>query len=164
MAASPLARGTGIPKSRGTGGQEPIVTSGSFFAPLLLLTLNVLSLPSDIAAHWLSRHYAQSIQGWSSWAWDWTKGELLNLAVGAVLVWLLYALIRHSPRRWWFYAWVGALPLIIFSVFIYPLVVEPLYFQFHATRLAPSSQLATQLRASGEAHAGQDVPPSHACT
>ena len=35
--------------------------------------------------------------------------------------WLLYAVMRRSPRRWWFYAWLGAIPIMIFFVFVTPL-------------------------------------------
>ena len=94
------------------------------FAPALLLTLGVLGLPSDVAGQWLARRFAQSIQGWGSWFWDWSKGELAGAFFGVFLVWLFYAVVRRSPRGWWFYAWLGAVPIIVFVVFVSPLVIE----------------------------------------
>ena len=38
------------------------------FTPILLLTIAVLELPTDIYGHWLSRNYGISVQGWGSWA------------------------------------------------------------------------------------------------
>ena len=129
---------------------------GLVFVPLLFLTVDVLDLPVHLYWHALSLHYQQSIQGWGSWFWDWSKGELLGLVVSIPLVWLFYAVVRRSPRRWWFYAWLGTLPLVVFVVFLSPLVIEPPFFRF--TPLAASNpQLAAQLERV-VIRAGQDLP------
>ncbi len=59
------------------------------FSPLLLLTMAVLSLPADLYDQWISRKYGLSVQGWGSWSWDWTKGELISFVIGIILIWLL---------------------------------------------------------------------------
>ncbi|HXZ26555.1 MAG TPA: M48 family metallopeptidase [Terriglobales bacterium] len=100
------------------------------FVPLFLLTLGVLELPPDLYGQWLSRHYQQSVQGWGSWAWDWTKGQLLGFVLGSLLIWLLYAVIRRSPRFWWLWFWLAALPILVFLLLITPMVIEPLFFKF----------------------------------
>jgi STE24 endopeptidase len=100
------------------------------FTPLLLLTLDLAELPISIRYHWLAMKYQQSIQPWASWLWDWTKGELLSLAISGLLVWMLYAIIRKSPRRWWFYGWLLSIPLTVFAVWVEPVVVEPMFYKF----------------------------------
>ena len=128
------------------------------FAPLFQLSLGVLMLPTSIVGHWLSRAYGQSIQGWASWLWDWSKSEAIALAVGTFLIWLLYAGIRASPRRWWLYAWLASLPIIVTAIFLVPLVIEPLFFHFEplaATRPELAGQLERVVM-----HAGQDIPES----
>src|SRR6266436_3366546 len=67
---------------------------GLVFVPLLFLTLDVLKLPVSLYWHALSLHYRQSIQSWGSWFWDWTKGELINVAFGIVLVLILFAVMQ----------------------------------------------------------------------
>ena len=109
------------------------------FAPLVLLTMDVLSLPIAIWEHRLALQYQQSIQGWGSWLADWVKGEGLQIAVGILMVWILFAVIRKSPRRWWIYFWLAAVPLIILGAVIEPLIVEPLFFRF--TPLASSEPI-----------------------
>ena len=106
------------------------------FAPLLLLTIDVLSLPIALWEHRLALQYEQSIQGWGSWLADWAKGEGVEIAIAILLVWILFWVIRKSPRKWWFYFWLVAVPLIILGAVIGPLVVEPLFFRF--TPLASS--------------------------
>ena len=100
------------------------------FAPLLLLTIDVLELPIAMRYHQLAVRYEQSVQRWGPWFSDWLLGEAIGLAVAGFLVWLLYLVIRRSPRRWWFYGWLASIPLLVFAVFADPLVVEPLFYTF----------------------------------
>jgi Zn-dependent protease with chaperone function len=100
------------------------------FAPLLLLAIDALQLPISLYGHHLSLRFEQSIQGWPSWIWDWTKGELLSFALAGIAAWVLYGAMRRSPRRWWLYFWMAAIPMVVFLMFIEPLVIEPLFFKF----------------------------------
>jgi len=102
----------------------------ALFVPGLMLVLNLPHLPLEMFGHWLDRRYDQSIQGWISWLWDWTKGELLGFGIAIVLAWILYGAIRRSPRRWWLHFWLASLPLLVFLLFIQPLVIEPMFFEF----------------------------------
>ncbi len=114
------------------------------FAPLTLLTIDVLSLPTAIWGHRLALQYQQSIQAWGSWLADWGKGEGVEMGIAILLVWVLYAVIRKSPRNWWFWFWLAAVPLIILGAVVEPLIVEPLFFKF--TPLASSeAQLAANI-------------------
>jgi Zn-dependent protease with chaperone function len=127
------------------------------FTPLVLLTISVLGLPTDIYGHWLSRKYEISIQGWGSWAWDWTKGQLIGFVIGIVLVWILYGVIRRSPRRWWFYFWLASLPILVFLIFIAPYVVEPLFFKFEPLEKTQPALVAEIERVVHRA--GMNIPP-----
>jgi Zn-dependent protease with chaperone function len=131
----------------------------AIFTPALLVTLQIADLPFGAARHSLSARYGLSIQGWPSWFWDWAKGTLLELGLGVFVVGLLYAVMRRSPRRWWFYAWLGSLPIIFFLVFISPWLVDPLFFEFKP--LAPNHpELAAQMERVVR-RAGADIPQSH---
>lgn len=127
------------------------------FSPLVILTMDVLQLPTGIYQNWVSRRYGLSVQGWGSWFWDWTKGELISLILGIILIWLLYAVIRKSPRRWWFYFWLASLPIGLLVFFLQPLVIDPLFNKFE-----PLQQKDPVLTASLEKmvqRAGQFIPP-----
>ncbi|MFZ0213710.1 MAG: M48 family metallopeptidase [Candidatus Acidiferrales bacterium] len=127
------------------------------FAPLLLLTIAVLGLPPDIFGQWLERSYAISVQGWGSWAWDWTKGQILSFILGIILIWILYAIIRHSPRRWWFYFWLITLPILVFLIFLSPLVIDPLFNKFEPLQNT-DPQLVTALEQVVH-RANMNIPP-----
>jgi STE24 endopeptidase len=100
------------------------------FAPLLLLTLDVLSLPVSMYGHQLQLQYGLSVQGWGSWFWDWTKGELIGTAIATLLLWGLYAFLRRSPTRWWFYGWLASIPVVLLLIFIGPIFIAPLFNTF----------------------------------
>jgi Zn-dependent protease with chaperone function len=128
------------------------------FAPLLLAILDLADLPVGALRHWLARFYGLSVQGWTSWLLDIAKGSVLELLLGIPIVWLLFAIVRKSPRRWWFYGWMAAVPLMVFSVFISPWLIDPMFFDF--TPLAPAHpDLAAQIERI-TAHAGHAIPQS----
>ena len=128
------------------------------FVPLILLTIDFLSLPTAIWSHRLALKYQQSIEGWGSWLVDWAKGEGVEVTIGVLLVWILYAVIRKSPRRWWLYFWLAAVPLIILGAVVEPLIVEPLFFKF--TPLANSQPHLAERIESVVRRAGLDIPQS----
>jgi Zn-dependent protease with chaperone function len=126
------------------------------FVPLLLTTETILELPTGIYGQHLSRLYDQSVQGWGSWFWDQAKGLLVGLLLAVPLVWLLYAILRKSPRRWWLWFWLALLPILIFVVFIAPVVVDPLFFKFEP--LAPKNpELAAKIE-EVTVRAGRHIP------
>jgi STE24 endopeptidase len=127
------------------------------FAPLLILTMDLFGLPADIYENWIDRKYGLSVEGWGSWARDWTKGELLSVIGGIILVYLLYSVIRKSPRRWWFYFWLLSLPLGLLVAFAEPLVIDPMFHEFE-----PLAEKDPALTASLEkmvGRTGKSIPP-----
>ena len=100
------------------------------FVPLLFVTIDLLNFPLRAYWHALSRHYEQSIQGWGPWLWDWAKGALLGMAFAIVIVLILFAVMRRSPRRWWLYAWVPAVLFELVLIVITPMVIDPLFNKF----------------------------------
>ncbi len=130
---------------------------GLVFVPLLLLLVDVLDLPVEMYWHRLSLHYEQSIQGWSSWFWDWTKGECLTVAFGIVLALILFAVMRFSPRRWWLYFWFPAVLILLGLMVITPLVIDPLFHKFEPLNKQHPELVASIAKLTN--HAGVPIPP-----
>ena len=102
----------------------------AIITPLLVVTISLLTLPIDVYGHSLSLKYEQSIQMWGSWFWDWVKSLLIGVFMATLIVWVLYGVIRKSPMAWWFFFWLASLPIILFVIFITPVVIDPLFFKF----------------------------------
>jgi len=127
------------------------------FAPLLLLTIAVLTAPLDVYSEVVEKEFGISVQGWGSWSWDWIKEQLISIAIFTILIWLLYIVIRRSPRRWWFYFWLVSLPIIVFVVFITPWVIDPLFHKFEPLQQKDAT-LTTALEQLVQ-RAGENIPP-----
>lgn len=127
------------------------------FVPLLLITDGVLELPTAAYGHYLSLLYDQSVQGWGSWFWDQAKGLLVGLVIAIPLVWLLYAILRKSPRRWWLWFWLALLPILVFLIFVTPLAIDPLFFKFEP--LAPAHPDLAHAIEQVTVRVGQPIAP-----
>jgi STE24 endopeptidase len=129
----------------------------AIFSPLLIVTMSVMTLPSDIYEQSVERKYGLSVQSWGSWFWDWTKGQFLGVILAIILISILYAVIGKSPQRWWLYFWTATLPIAVVLVFIQPVVVDPMFHKFE-----PLQQKDPALTASLERmvqRAGENIPP-----
>lgn len=138
---------------------RPRLAQAAIYATLLSLSYSVARLPIHVWEHWLSLAYEQSVEGWGMWLWDWTKGRIIVIVAGTLLIWLLYGIIRRSPRRWWFNFWLASIPLVIFAVFIEPVVIEPMFYQFEP--LARTQPALASAIGKVVTHAGMTIPPSH---
>ena len=126
------------------------------FVPMLLFTFDLLKSPLDAYRHYIATHFDISVQGWGSWAWDWTKGEIIQIIIASVLAYILYGMIRRSPRRWWLYFGLSSFPMLAFLMFVSPVVIEPLFYKFEplaATRPALVEQIEKEVQ-----HAGLNIP------
>jgi STE24 endopeptidase len=129
---------------------------GLIFIPLLVLILRFADLPVHIVWHALSRHYEQSVQRWGSWLLDWCKVSVMVVVFYVIMGLLVFFAIRWSPRRWWFYFWLAALPILLIMFFLEPVIIDPLFFKFKP--LAESQpQLAADL-AKLTHRAGLEIP------
>jgi STE24 endopeptidase len=132
---------------------------GLIFLPLLIIAIHVLSLPLSLAGHHLGLQYGLSIERWPAWFWDWTKGLLVSVAISTLVGSLLFAIVRHSQRRWWLWFWLLSLPLMLAGVFAEPLIIDPLFNHFEPlSRSHP--ELVAQLERVVE-RSGEKIPPDH---
>jgi Zn-dependent protease with chaperone function len=100
----------------------------AFFAAYLVITA-LASLPLDVIGHTASLHYGISVQGWGSWLGDMAKSLGLSLLIGTPILLLFNWIVRVSPRRYWLWAWLVSLPLIVLSVLAEPLL-EPIFNKY----------------------------------
>lgn len=127
-----------------------------FFAVFLTVT-SLAALPLDAIGHAVSRHYGLSVQGWGGWLGDLAKGLGLSLLFGAPVLLLFNWIVRVSPHRYWLWAWLVSLPIIVASVFSAPLL-DPLFNQFEPLE-AHHPTLAARLETL-VARTGTRIPPS----
>ena len=116
------------------------------YAAQLLVWLAVAGLPPAVVGHRLAVRYDQSIQSSASWLRDWLKSELLSIAIGTVLVVILYGVMRATPKHWWLVFWLVSQPILLFVLLIQPLLIAPLFFEFRPLRDVAPDLVTDMLR------------------
>lgn len=102
-----------------------------FMYLLLLLGISkALGIGLDYYGFRLERRFKLSNQRLGSWLWDEVKGFLLSLALGTVVVELLYLTIRQWPQNWWLLAWVLFMGLFVLLAQLAPVVLFPIFYKF----------------------------------
>ncbi len=124
---------------------------------LFVLVNELTQLPFDLYQHHIGLKYGLSVQSWGSWFGDWGKTLLLGFLFASLLGWILYAVLRRSPRRWWFYFWLALVPIVIFVLFVEPVWVEPMFNKFEPLS-DHHNDLVVQIERVVH-RAGMDIPP-----
>jgi STE24 endopeptidase len=130
---------------------------GLMVAPIWLLLLSALDLPASIFMERLYRAYGISVESWAMWAGDFAKSLALTLIFGTLVLSVLYALMQYSPRRWWLWFWLLALPVEVFAIFVVPIVIDPLFDHF-SPLMKSNPALVDQLERVA-ARGGLHIPP-----
>ena len=96
----------------------------------LLLISKVLGFGFDFYGFRLERRFQLSTQNFRAWLWDEIKGFLVGLVMAAIVVELLYFMIRQSPQHWWLITWALFIGLFIMLAQLAPVVLLPIFYKF----------------------------------
>jgi STE24 endopeptidase len=101
-----------------------------YFA-LYWLIDGLLRLPLSYYSGFVRQHaYGMSNQSFARWLRDWVLDWGVTLVFGSLVIWFPYWLMRRSPRWWWLYTGLAALPVMFFVMFVEPIWIAPLYNDF----------------------------------
>lgn len=101
-----------------------------YYAFYVLLTY-VLAFPLDYYAGFVRQHaFGLSNQSFGKWFGDSLKELVIGIVFGGLLLWAPYLLLAKSPRRWWLYTSLLALPLMFFVMLVFPIWVAPMFNDF----------------------------------
>ena len=105
-----------------------------FFAAFTLFH-SLWTLPFGLWGWRLERNYGFSTLSIFGYLRDRLIGTTTELILAPVL-WIALRLYTRSPEHWWKKAWIGVVPLILFSIVLQPIVISPLYYRY--TAMSPS--------------------------
>src|SRR5215831_2799051 len=97
---------------------------------LLLGISKLLGIGLEYYGFWLERRFKLTPQRFRSWLWDETKGFLVSLVLGSVVVQLFYFTIRQWPQNWWILAWALFMVLFILLAQLAPVLLFPIFYKF----------------------------------
>jgi len=126
-----------------------------FFA-LLLIAMTLASLPIGAIGHYASVANGISVQGWGSWFVDLAKSLGLAVGIGSPILLLFNWIVRRWPSRYWFAAWLVALPIMVIGAFVSPLF-EPIFDQYEP--LSKNHASLVEKLETVVARTGTNIPP-----
>lgn len=101
---------------------------------LFVLALSLISWLVSFPISWISYragvNYGITTQSFSSWMHDQVISFWISWGILVVTVWVIYLLMRRT-KRWWLYVWLLSIPFTVFLTYIQPVVIDPLYDDFH---------------------------------
>jgi STE24 endopeptidase len=101
-----------------------------YFAIFSILTF-AIDLPRAYYEEFVRDHaYGLSNQTLGKWFGDSLKSLVIGIIGGALFLWIPYLLLRKSPRRWWLYTGLAAIPFLVLTIVIKPVWIDPLFNQF----------------------------------
>ncbi len=111
-----IALATGRPRAARAAlerlGERPVLGAAAAGAGLSL-TITLVGLPFDIAAHERSVDAGLSTQSLGAWLGDYGKGSAISAALAGAGAALLLALVRRFPRGWWAPAAAGVVAISV---------------------------------------------------
>lgn len=103
----------------------------ALFAVMFGTPYFVLDLPLSYYSGFVLPHrYDQSTQDRKGWVLDQIKGLALSLVLGAVMLEIIYWLLRAAPDLWWLYAAGVVLLFTVVLSILSPVLIAPLFFKF----------------------------------
>ena len=103
---------------------------GLYFAIFMIINF-VIDLPLSYYQGFVRQHaYGLSNQTLGKWFGDELIGLMIAVVVGFLFLWIPYLLLKKSPRRWWLYTGLLAIPFLTLSILVAPIWIDPLFNKF----------------------------------
>jgi STE24 endopeptidase len=103
----------------------------ALYALLFTVLTALLTLPLTYYEGFVREHaYHLSSQTPDKWWGDWLKGTAASAVGLSLVLWIPYFLLSRSPRRWWLYAGLAAIPVTTLMLIVTPLWIDPLFNRF----------------------------------
>ena len=123
--------GTGL-SARMRSAAERVTSSATLqsvvYWVMFILVATVIQLPWSIYEGFVREHtYGLSNLSFGAWLGEQVKGLMIALVLGAILVAVLYAIVRRLPRTWWVWGAIAAIGFSFFGAVIAPVVITPIF-------------------------------------
>jgi STE24 endopeptidase len=104
--------------------------TGLYAAGYFLLTA-ILALPLTIYSDYFREHqYGLSNQDLAGWFGDWSKGLMVTVIAGALLLMALFRIVRRLPRTWHLWGAAVTMVFLVIALVIGPVFVAPLFNKY----------------------------------
>jgi len=105
--------------------------SGLIFFAALAMIGNLFDIPFDLYSTFvIEDRYGFNTRTIRLWFSDWIKGMAISYLLGGIVISLLLALVNYFKDTWWFFAWIGISVFELLILWLYPVLIAPLFNKF----------------------------------
>jgi STE24 endopeptidase len=121
------------------------IGGGLIFFAILAMFSQVLDIPFDLYDTFVVEdRYGFNTRTMGLWLSDWAKGMLISGILGGMVLLVLLVLVSYFPATWWIFAWVIISILELIILWLYPVLIAPLFNKFE-----PIADTALEQRITG---------------
>ncbi len=103
---------------------------GVYFV-LYLVVEYLLDFPLSYYTGFVRPHdFGLSNQSFGQWFGDSLKALVVAAVMGMLFLWVPFLLLEKSPRRWWLYTSLAAVPFLALVMLVQPILLAPLFDDF----------------------------------
>ena len=107
------------------------VTKVAVVTAVVIVTVTLVTLPlSHVRGFQMDHAWGISTQSAFGWLNDQGRTLAVGLVTALVSALAFFGLVRAFPRTWWLWGWAAFSLLTVLLVFLYPLVIAPLFNKF----------------------------------
>jgi len=111
------------------------ILSGLIFFGVLALLGSILGIPFDLYSQFvIEKKHGFSTMTIKLWIADFIKSFLISAILMAILMGAFLALLHYAPNSWWFWIWIVFASFQLLMLWLYPLVIAPLFNKFEPVR------------------------------
>lgn len=105
---------------------KPLQTAA--YAVQYLIVMALLSFPLTVYSDFFREHkYGLANQNFGGWFGDFSKGLLVNVILGGLLMMALFGVVRKLPRTWHIWGAIVACGFLALTIVISPVFIAPLF-------------------------------------
>jgi len=108
-----------------------LVVEGLVFFAILSLFTNLFRIPfSFYEIFVIEDRYGFNTMSVKTWISDLLKNIIILTILGGLILWLLLSLIVHGGKTWWVWGWILVGGFELLMLWLYPLMIAPLFNKF----------------------------------
>ena len=107
------------------------IGGGLVFFAIFAAISNLFDIPFELYSTFvIEDRYGFNTKTLKLWAIDWVKGMVLSFILGGIVIFFLLALVYYITNAWWFFAWIVISVFELLIMWLYPVLIAPLFNKF----------------------------------
>jgi len=107
------------------------VGGGLVFFAIFAAISNLFNIPFELYSTFvIEDRYGFNTKTLKLWAIDWVKGMAISFILGGIVILFLLTLVLYIKNAWWFFAWIVISMFELLIMWLYPVLIAPLFNKF----------------------------------